>query len=110
MSEEQKEKIESGTHVLIPKTERWIRYASLVGVVVLIFTVGVTWGQSGDRMFKDSEQLNTTVTHADEDSKAYKDVHMTLAEKQAEFVTRREYDLLVKGQDEIKELIRDLEK
>lgn len=105
MSNEQREKLESGTHVLIPKSERWIRYSGLAGVILMIFVMGITWGQSQDRMFTSSEQKIITVNHADEEKKAYKDTHKTVSELSDYFVTRKEYELLLKGQDEIKLLI-----
>lgn len=105
MSKEQIEKLESGTHVLIPRGERWLRYTSLISVVLLVFAMGAWTSASRGLMFDDKGQKNTVITHSHPDSEGYKAVHMTLEEAQDQFVTRREYQLLMKGQEDIKRLI-----
>lgn len=90
--------------------DKVLRIAQLGSVITLIFVIGVTYGRSQDRMFDSAEQKTETINHTDSSHPNYKDVHMTLAEKQDEFVTRREYKLLLKGQDEIKQALRDLNK
>jgi len=87
--------------------DKVLRLAQLASVLVLIFTIGVTWGRAQDRMFDDPSQKSRVVTHSDQKAEGYSDIHMTLQEKQEEFVTRREYILLIKGQDEIKDMIRE---
>lgn len=106
MSNEQKEKLESGTYVLVPKSERLIKYGSLIGIVLIIFAMGITWGQSEDKMFDNSAQKNNIINHADETKKTYTETHKTVSELSDYFVTIKQYELLVKGQDEIKDLIK----
>ena len=101
MGEDIIKKIESGSHVLVPKHERYLRYVSLVSVIALIFTIGISWGKADDRMFDSAEQKTTIINSIET-----LDV-MSLDEMQDEFVTRREYELLLQGQSEIKDMIRE---
>lgn len=96
----------TGSYIKTSVWDRVLKYAQLISVIILIFTIGVTWGKSQDRMFDNAEQKASTISHSDPKNPGYKDIHMTLQENQAEFVTRREYILLLKGQDEIKDMIR----
>lgn len=96
-------------YIIGPKWDKYLKLTQLVGIIILIFSVGIIWGRTQDRMFDSAEQKNSTIIHTDPESLMFKDFHMSLRDKQSEFVTRREYELLVKGQDEIKEMIRDLQ-
>jgi hypothetical protein len=58
-------------------------------------------------MFDNIKQKSRVISHSDPTEDGYKDIHMTLKEQQKEFVTRREYNLLIKGQDEIKTMLRE---
>lgn len=79
MSNEQIEKIESGNYVIVPKWEYYLRYATLLGVIIVLVKIG-SW----------SGNIKETIsTH-----KENKDIHRGLKEDQVEFFTRREYDLL----------------
>jgi len=108
IGQEEQRKLESGSYVLIPKGERWLRYISLVSVISLIFSMGVFSANSKGKMFNSPEEKARTINHAKEDTRVYGEAHQTITQLQSEFVTRREYDMIVKGQDEIKEMIRDL--
>ena len=75
-------KIESGNYTLIPTWERYLRFLSLLGLVLLIFYIGA-WT-------KDSER--NVSAHTDN-----KNVHMPLQEAQSEFITRREYNITLRN-------------
>ena len=87
--------------------DKVLRLAQLTSVLALIFTIGVTWGQSQEKMFDNPNQKSRVISHSDEQEAGYYDDHMTLKEGQKEFATRREYILLLKGQDEIKTILRE---
>lgn len=82
MGEDIREKWETGNYVLIPTWEKYLRYISIVGVVSLIFYTGVWTNDS-------TKNLSTHVES--------KDIHMPLQEKQQEFITRREYEIILKN-------------
>ena len=90
MSNEQ-QKLDAGTHVLIPKGERWLRYISLVSVIGVIFAMGVWTATSRTLMFDNPEQKNKITTHI---SPAESEKHKTFEDMELKFVTRKEYELL----------------
>ena len=82
MNSDIQQKWETGNYVMIPKWERYLRFVSIIGVVSLIFYMGA-WTNNSKK---------TVSSHVET-----KDIHMPLAKAQAEFITRREYNITLKN-------------
>jgi len=91
-----------------------IKLAPLLSIIVLLFTVGMIWGKTEGRMFDDSKQKHESVSHSDPKGKVYEDSHLTMEqvneEALARFVTKEDFNKVISGQNEIKQLILDAKK
>jgi len=67
--------------------DKWVRYANLLGIVILIFSIGAWKSDAENRMFDDAAQKARTISHSEAS-----DTHMPLIKKEEHFVTRREYE------------------
>lgn len=93
MTKAQQNKLDKGTHYLVSKWEIGFRYTILSTLAILIYSFSSTQTSYEERMFDDSKQKNDIVNHVEKPHT----IHMTLKEKQEEFVTRREYESVIKA-------------
>lgn len=74
-------------------------------LISTVFLFGSWTTNVENRIFDTPAQKEQVIGHPKD-----KNIHKTTSEMETYFVTRREYLLLKEGQDEIKDMIRDLKK
>lgn len=100
MTEKEINELKNGTYVLVPKWDYYLKYTSLLGVIVTIFYIGAWTSSAENRMFDSpadktltKEHLNNLILHPND------------KEVEDKYVTRREYiQTLVMIQESLKEI------
>lgn len=106
MTKLQQNKLDRGTHVLIPKWEVLLKYVALAGIIVYIYNFGSKDAIDAGKMLDSIKQKEAVVSHVE----VKNEIHMSLQELQNAFVTRREYEQTLTILGSINENLEEINK